>query len=93
LLGYWILPQEICIVNTKYLLKVRLREVMDLYGARTGQRLTYDDLAALCGLSVATLQSLGARPSYNTRLSTIRALCVALKCQPGDLLELVQEKE
>ncbi len=66
---------------------------MDLYQARTGQRLTYDDLAARCGLSVATLQSLGARPSYNTRLSTIRVLCVALKCQPGELLELVPEEE
>ena len=81
-----------CIVNTNYSLKVRLREAMDLYRARTGQRLTYEDLAPLCGLSVATLQSLGARPSYNTRLTTICALCVALQCQPGDLLELVKEE-
>lgn len=82
-----------CIFNTKLVLKVRLRESMELYRSRTGKRLTYDDLAALCGLSVATLQSLGARPSYNTRLSTIRALCVALACQPGELLELVPEED
>lgn len=82
-----------CIPNTKLILKVRLREAMDLYRARTGQRLTYDDLAAACGLSVATLQSLGTRASYNTRLSTIRALCVALECQPGEMLELVREEE
>jgi DNA-binding Xre family transcriptional regulator len=64
---------------------------MDLYRATTGKRLTYEDLAAACGLSVATLQSLGARHSYNTRLSTIARLCVALQCTPGDLLELVKE--
>lgn len=87
------LPQVDCIFNTNFALRVRLREAMDLYRARTGQRLTYDDLAALCGLSVATLQSLGARPSYNTRLSTIRALCVALECQPGEILELVRQGE
>lgn len=64
-----------------------------MHRARTGQRLTYEDLAAACGLSVATLQSLGGRPTYNTRLSTICSLCVALDCTPGDLLELVQEEQ
>lgn len=66
---------------------------MELHRVKTGQRLTYEDLAATCGLSVATLQSLGARSAYNTRLSTICRLCVALDCTPGDLLELVQEEE
>lgn len=93
LLNYWILPQGTCIVNTNLILKVRLREAMDLYRIRTGHRLTYEDLALLCGLSVATLQSLGTRPNYNTRLSSICALCAALGCQPGELLELIQGEE
>ena len=66
---------------------------MDLYRAKTGERLTYEDLAAASGLSAATLQSLGTRPSYNTRLSTICRLCVALDCAPGVLLELVRGEE
>lgn len=86
------LPQGSCIVNTNFQLRVRLREAMERHQARTGKRLTYEDLAAACGLSVATLQSLGGRPSYNTRLSTICRLCVALDCSPGDILELVEEK-
>lgn len=85
------MPHANCIVNTKMVLRVRLREAMDLYRDRTGQRLTYDDLAARSGLSVATLQSLGARHGYNTRLSTVGRLCVALSCTPGDLLELVED--
>ncbi|WP_350339033.1 helix-turn-helix domain-containing protein [Pseudomonas sp. Y39-6] len=52
--------------------------------------MTYQTLAEASGLSVSTLQSLAARPTYNTRLSTIARLCVALHCQPGDLLELME---
>lgn len=70
------------------MLRIKLREAMEAYRARTGVRLTYRTLAEAAGLSVSTLQSLAARPTYNTRLSTIASLCVALGCTPGDLLEL-----
>ena len=74
------------------MLHVKLREAMEAYRQRTGVRLTYDALADRTGISVATLQSLAARPGYNTRLSTIERLCAALECAPGDLLELRQEE-
>ncbi|WP_442867044.1 helix-turn-helix domain-containing protein [Acidovorax sp. GBBC 3334] len=64
---------------------------MEAYKKRTGIRLTYRTLADASGLAVSTLQSLAARPTYNTRLSTIERLCVALECQPGDLLELTED--
>jgi putative transcriptional regulator len=70
------------------MLRIRLREAMDAYRERTGKRLTYKTLAAASGVAVSTLQSLAARPTYNTRLSTVERLCIALECQPGDLLEL-----
>ncbi|QPO23995.1 helix-turn-helix transcriptional regulator [Pseudomonas sp. Y39-6] len=63
---------------------------MEAHRQRTGTRMTYQTLAEASGLSVSTLQSLAARPTYNTRLSTIARLCVALHCQPGDLLELME---
>jgi len=75
------------------MLRVRLRDAMDAYRRRTGVRLTYRGLADASGLAVSTLQSLAARPSYNTRLSTIERLCVALNCQPGDLLELTEDDD
>ncbi|WP_223840791.1 helix-turn-helix domain-containing protein [Pseudomonas extremaustralis] len=59
---------------------------MDSYRQRTGVRLTYETIAERTGISVATLQSLAARPGYNTRLSTIEKLCRILECSPGDLL-------
>jgi DNA-binding Xre family transcriptional regulator len=70
------------------MIRIRLREAMKAHRQRTGVKLTYDILAARTGLSIATLQSLAARPDYNPRLSTIEKLCVALECAPADLLEL-----
>ena len=67
---------------------VKLRETMEAYRQRTGVRLTYDIIAERTGIAVTTLQSLAARPGYNTRLSTIEKLCRLLECTPGDLLEL-----
>ncbi|MHC8374149.1 helix-turn-helix domain-containing protein [Pseudomonas sp. MDT1-85] len=72
---------------------VKLREAMDSYRQRTGVRLTYETIAERTGISVATLQSLAARPGYNTRLSTIEKLCRILECSPGDLLGFKAENE
>lgn len=75
------------------MLRIKLRDAMEAYRLRTGQRLTYESLSGLSGLSIATLQSMAARPNYNTRLSTVEKLCVILSCQPGDLLELTSEAQ
>lgn len=75
------------------MIKVKLREAMEIFRRRTGVRLTYDTLAGKTGISVNTLQSLATRPSYNTRLTTIEKLCRALDCLPGDLLELAVDTE
>ena len=75
------------------MLRVKLREAMEVYRRRFGDRMTLEKLAGISGLSKATLESLSSRESYNTRLSTIAKLCAALSCEPGDLLELVEEKD
>lgn len=71
---------------TRRRLRIRLKECLDRYDARTGRRLTYADLAAETGLSEATIESLGSRAGYNATLRTIERLCVALKAEPSDLL-------
>jgi len=73
------------------MLRIRLREAMEAYRQQTGVRMTYQKLADASGLSVATLQSLAARPEYNTRISTVERLCIALHCSPGELLELTKK--
>lgn len=69
------------------MIRVRLREVMNAYARRTGERLTYERLAHLTGVSRAALESLAGRQNYNPTLDVIDRLCEALFCEPGDLLE------
>jgi len=69
-------------------IRVKLREAMESHRRRTGERMTYEHLAKLTGLSRQTLESLASRPGYNSTLDTIAKLCRALHCQPGDLLVL-----
>ena len=75
------------------MLRVKLREAMEEHRRRTGERMTYELLAKRTGLSRATLESLATRHTYNTRLSTIEKLCIALGCKPGDLLDLATNDE
>lgn len=71
------------------MIRVRLREMMDAYTGRTGERLTYERLAALSGISRAALESLVGRQAYNPTLDVIDRLCEALSCTPAELLERV----
>lgn len=72
-------------------IRVKLREAMRKHHSRTGERITYERLAKMTGLSRQTLESLSSRPGYNTTLLTVAKLCRALDCQPGDLLVLERQ--
>lgn len=61
---------------------------MERHRRLTGERITFERLAHLTGLSRQTLESLSSRPGYNTTLGTVAKLCQTLNCQPGDLLIL-----
>lgn len=76
-----------CQYKFEPMLKLRLREALDAHHARTGERITYEELAQRTGLSKATVESLATRPSYNTTLNTVDKLCAAIGCHPGDILE------
>ncbi|MDT0684617.1 helix-turn-helix transcriptional regulator [Roseicyclus sp. F158] len=70
---------------------IHLRQALDAYEARTGERLTHEDLAARTGLSRATLDSIASRRGYNASLRAVDAICRALRCSPGELLELTDD--
>lgn len=69
------------------MINIKLRQAMEAYGKRTGERMTYDKLATRTGLSRATLESVASRDTYNATLSTIDKICSALGCTAGELLE------
>jgi putative transcriptional regulator len=64
---------------------IRIR-LDDLLHAR---RMTLTELAARVDITVANLSILKTGKAKAIRLSTLEAICVALACQPGELLEFV----
>ncbi|OIQ91032.1 hypothetical protein GALL_270560 [mine drainage metagenome] len=55
------------------------------------QKVTLTELADRVGLTLANLSILKTNKAKAVRFSTLEALCRELKCQPGHLLEFVDE--
>ncbi len=51
------------------------------------------DLAATIGITEANLSLLKQGKVKGVRFGTLEAICAALDCQPGDLLEYVEEDQ
>ena len=60
----------------------------DLLHAR---RMTLTELAARVDITLANLSILKTGKAKAIRFSTLEAICVALDCQPGELLEYCRE--
>jgi putative transcriptional regulator len=58
----------------------------DLLHAR---RMTLTELAERVGITIVNLSILKTGKARAIRFSTLEAICEALQCQPGDLLEFV----
>lgn len=66
-------------------INIKLDEMM----ARRKIRL--NELADKVGITEANLSILKTSKARAIRFSTLQALCKALNCQPGDLLEFIDE--
>jgi len=62
---------------------------LDLMMVKRGLSLT--ELAERVGITLANLSILKNNKARALRFSTLEALCAALECQPGDLLEFVED--
>jgi putative transcriptional regulator len=51
------------------------------------RRMTLTELAERIDITLANLSSLKTGKARAIRFSTLEAICAALDCQPGDLLE------
>ena len=51
------------------------------------------ELAEIIGISVVNLSILKQGKAKAIRFSTLNAICKALDCQPGDLLEFIDQKD
>jgi putative transcriptional regulator len=56
------------------------------------RRLTLTELADRVGMTLANLSILKTGKARAIRFSTLEAICAALACQPGDLLQFEPEQ-
>ena len=68
-----------------------IRINLDVMMARRKMSLT--ELADRVGITLANLSILKTGKAKAIRLTTLDALCQALQCQPGDILEYVPDDE
>jgi putative transcriptional regulator len=57
------------------------------------RRMTLTELASQIDITLANLSILKTGKARAIRFSTLEAICAALGCQPGDLLEFRGEEE
>ena len=57
------------------------------------RRMTLTDLADRIGITLANLSILKTGKARAIRFSTLEAICAALACQPGDLLEFAADAQ
>ena len=67
-----------------------IRINLDVMLAKRKMRLT--ELAEKVGITLANLSVLKTGKAKAVRFSTLDALCRALSCQPGDILEFTEEE-
>lgn len=56
------------------------------------RRMTLTELSAKVGITLANLSILKTGKARGIRFATLEAICVALDCQPGDLIEFRREE-
>ena len=57
------------------------------------RKMRLNDLAAAVGISNVNLSCLKTGKIRAIRFSTLNAICRVLRCQPGDILEYVEDPE
>ncbi|MGE5683236.1 MAG: helix-turn-helix domain-containing protein [Bacillota bacterium] len=55
------------------------------------RKISLTELAEKVGLTLANLSILKTEKAKAIRFSTLDAICKALNCQPGDILEYVED--
>jgi putative transcriptional regulator len=65
--------------------------VVRLDVALAQRKMTSRELAATIGIAEQNLSTLRSGKARGVRFNTLEAICKALECQPGDLLEFIED--
>ena len=67
--------------------------VVNLDMMRARRKMSLSQLSERVDVTIANLSVLKTNKARAVRFSTLEAICKALDCQPGDILEYVEEGE
>lgn len=68
-----------------------MRIVVNLDSVMRARRMSLTELSSRVGITLANLSNLKTGKAKAIRFSTLAALCKELDCQPGDLLEFIDD--
>lgn len=71
-------------------IKWRIRELMEQYRTRTGEKLTYYKIEEVAGVSHSTLSLMANNKLANVGVNTIDRLLTFFDCEPNDLMVRVK---
>lgn len=66
---------------------------VNLDAVMRARRMTLTELSNRVGITMANLSNLKTGKAKAIRFSTLTALCKVLECQPGDLLEFIDDPD
>lgn len=69
------------------MLKFNLKQALFDYQARTGFKMSYEELGKDTEVSIETLKSIATRPNYNTTLKVISKISLSLGVNPIEYFE------
>jgi len=64
--------------------------IVNLDVALASRKMKLKDLSEIVGVSTVNLSILKQGKAKAIRFSTLESICLALECQPGDILEYVK---
>lgn len=67
--------------------------VVNLDVVMAKRKISLNELSGKVGLTLSNLSILKTGKAKAIRFSTLEAICSVLKCQPGDILEYVDDKK
>ena len=67
--------------------------ILRLDRVMSDRKMSLNQLTELVGISNVNLSKIKTGKISAIRFSTLNGICKALNCQPGDILEYVEEKE
>lgn len=73
------------------MVRIKLKQLIDDKAFKEGKKITLNDVVDSTGISRTTLSRVQNIPGYPVSLDAINSLCKYLECQPGDLLEYVED--